>query len=222
MSSVITEVIQPQSFEIVRDRIGRILAEELANQFVLDPAGIQGYVWIERALQYGKEELIGNKAHVNVCLGEGSYGNQDQTQSEGTYKYYIDVYVNEKSNDTDRADTRAAVKLQRMLGMCRAILEHSRYKTLGFTTPPGFIGNRHYESIQIQNPNQKKHDGDSSLMGRLTFSVKVRETNGLALAIASGTYTTTVKLDSTDKGYLWIKAGGIVYDTYDYSFDASF
>jgi hypothetical protein len=220
--SIITEIIQPQSFEIVRDRIGRILAEELANQFVLNSNGIEGQVWIERSVQYDKSELIGRKAHVNVCFGEGSYGNQDQTQSEGTYKYYIDVYVNEKSNDTDRADVRASVKLQSMLGICRSILEDSRYKTLGFKTPPGFIGNRHYESIQIQNPNQKKHDGDSSLMGRLTFSVKVLEKNGLSLGVASNKYITTVKLDVTDKGYLWIQAGGIVYDTFDYSFDASF
>lgn len=221
--SRITEIIQPQSFEIVRDRIGRILAEELANQFVLNPLPeIQAQVWIERSLQYDKSELM-DMAQVNVCLGEGSYGNQDQTQSDGTYKYYIDVYVNSKSNDDDRADTRASVKLQRMLGICRAILEDSRYKTLGFTAPPGFIGNRHYESLNIQNPNQKKHDGDSSLMGRLILSVRVPETNGLSLGIASRDYITTVRLDSTDKGYVWISSTtGVFYDTYDYSFDASF
>lgn len=220
--SIITEVIQPQSFEIVRDRIGRILAEELANQFVLSPATVfDSQVWIERSLQYDKSELF-DKVQVNVCLGEGTYGNQDQTQTEGTYKYYIDVYVNAKSRDGERADERAMIKLHRMLGVCRGILENSKYKTLGFTTPPGFIGNRHYEQLQIQNPNQKKHDGDSSLMGRLTFSVKVRETNGLSLGVASGSYVTTVKLDSTDKGYVWVTAEGIFYDTYDYSFDASF
>lgn len=220
MSSVITEIIQPQAFEIVRDRIGRILAEELANQLVLNPGlGFGCQVWIERSLQYGQAELH-DMAHVNVCLGEGSYGNQDQTQSEGTYKYYIDAYVNSKSNEDDRADTRASIKLQRILGICRAILENSKYKTLGFTAPPGFIGNRHYESLQIQNPNQKKHDGDSSLMGRLTFSVKMPEANGLALTIESKTYTTTVRLDSTEMGYLWIRGAAGVYDDFDYAFDS--
>jgi hypothetical protein len=131
--------------------------------------------------------------------------------------------VNAKIRDGERADERASIKLQRILGICRAILENSKYKTLGFTAPPGFIGNRHYESIQIQNPSQKKHDGDSSLMGRLVLSVKMPETNGLALAIASKDYITTVKLDATDKGYLWIQTtDGVLYDFFDYSFDIIF
>lgn len=209
MNARITGIIQQQSFEIVRDQIGFILALELANQFVLnpDPALDVSEVWVERVLQWDKTELPA----VNVMLADGTYGGQTVLQQDGTYRYYIEGYVNAK---TQRAtytegeqpgDQKAMIDLHRLLGVCRSIIEDAKYKTLGFDTPPGFVMNRHIESIQIGQPNQKEHDALSSAMGRLILSVKVPEyPAGYVIPIPISRMDTTVRMEQTDKGYKWI------------------
>jgi hypothetical protein len=219
MAAIINTIIPPQSFEIVRDRIGRILADELLNQLVITgDTDLNVGNYIERTLQFDKVKLPA----VNVMLAEGTYGGQTVIQSDGTYRYYIDVYVKSKSSDTDPGDQHAMRKLHRLLGVCRAILEDARYKTLAFTTPPGFIMNRHIESLQIQNPNQKEHDATNSVMGRLIMSVKVPEVTSYIIPKTILEYVTNVRLDSTDEGYTWVRLNGSVYDTYDFSFDNTF
>lgn len=214
--SIITTPITSQSFEIVRDRIGRIIADEMNNQFQITYDGdLLVTNWIERFLQFDKGELPA----INVMLAEGNSVQQTQTESQVVYRYYIDVYVNAKSASSDPGDQRAIRILHKILGRCRAILEHTRYKTLGFTAPPGFIMNRHFESIQIQNPNEKQHDALSSVMGRLIFSVKVPEYNGVVEGIASRQFDTSIKLADTEKGYQWVNRSSFIYDTFDYSFD---
>ncbi len=215
--SLIQGIIQPQAFEVVRDRIGRIIAEEMTNQYNL--SGITPdpdlYVtnWIERFIAFDKTEL----SAINVMLSEGSYSNQTQIQSDGTYRYFIDVYVNAKHKDGVGGDVRAMFKLQRLLGMVRAIIEDARYKHLSFPAPPGFVMNRHWESLQIQNPNNKELDALSSVMGRLTLSVRVPETTEYIIPTGGVNFITTVKLYSTDKGYRWERNN--FYDPYDFALD---
>jgi len=215
--SLINTVIPPQSFEIVRDRLGRIIADELDNQFQISyNPDLKVKNWIERFLQFDKTEL----PSVNVMFSEGSYGGQTTIQSDGTYKYYVDCYVNAKSRENDPGDVRAMVKLQRLLGVCRAIVEDPRNKTLQFGVRPGFVMSRHVESIQIQNPNQKEHDADSSVMGRLVVSVKVPETTSYIQPVNVKDFFTTIKLADTEMGYLWIDNNNTRY--FDSSFDGSF
>ncbi len=216
--SIIDSIIPPQSFEVIRDRIGRIVAEELDNQFQISyNPDFKVKNWIERFLQFDKTEL----PSVNVMFSEGSYGGQTTIQSDGTYKFYIDCYVNAKSNkDNGPGDIRAMGKLHRLLGMCRAIIDDPRNKTLQFGVRPGFIMNRHVESIQIENPRQKEHDADSSVMGRLTVVVKAPEITSYALPKNLASFFTTIKLADTDRGYLWIDNNSTRY--FDSSFDGSF
>jgi hypothetical protein len=216
--SVINEVIGPQSFEVVRDRIGRILADELAAQASMSGnTDLRVFNWIERFLPFDNPEL----PSVNVKLGEGTYGGQSQIQSDGTYRYYIDAYVKAKSHQDDPGDQKAITKLHRLLGVCRAIIEDPRYKTLGFVTPAGFIMNRHFESIQIQDPG--KQEMESMVMGRLVLSVKVPEyPGGFVVGTAFREMRTTVMLDSTERGYLWIDRFNPGYRYFDFSFDSYF
>jgi hypothetical protein len=214
--SRINTVIQPQAFEIVRDRIGRILTEEVDNQFQISyRLELKVTSWIERFLQFDKTELPA----INVTLGEGSYEGQTAIQSDGTYRFYIDCYVNAKSSDKNPGDSKAMRKLHALLGVCRAIIMDPRYVTLGFSVRPGFIMNRHFDNLQIENPRQKEHDADSSVMGRLVLSVKVPEITGNALPTNLVEFFTQVKLADTEKGYQWIRDSGGVFD---YSFDNSF
>lgn len=216
--SLISTVIQPQAFEIVRDRVGRILADEIQNQFQITyDQELQVRVWIERFLQFDKTELPA------ICVGlvEGSYDGQDALQHNGTYRLYIDAYVNAKSGENNPGDVRAMVKLHRLLGLCRAIIMDPRYITLGFGVRPGFIMNRHFESIQIENPRQKEHDAGSSVMGRLVLSVKVPEITDTIQPVNIKDLFTTVKLADTENGFLWMdKFRDIKY--FDSSFDNFF
>lgn len=210
--SIINSVIQPQAFEVVRDRIGRILTDELDNQFQIsynDDLRVKS--WVERFVPFDASEL----PSVNVTLAEGSYGGQTVIQSDGTYKYFVDAYVHAKSTSKLGGDARATQKLHRLLGVCRSIIEDARYVRLGFR--PGFVMNRHIESLQIQNPSNKEHDAESSIMGRLTVVVKVPEVTTYKQPVNIAGLYTTVKLASTDKGYQWIDR----YNTLKY-FDEGF
>jgi hypothetical protein len=200
--SVIDVIIPSQSFEIIRNRIGEILADEIANQFDLtDDEDLDASQWIERFVTYDLSELPA----INVMMAEGTYSGQTVIQQDGTYRFYIDVYVQAKSGPDDPGDQKAMVKLQRLLGVCRAILEDPKYKTLGYPVPSGFIMNKHIDSIQIQNPNQKEHDALNTAMGRIILSVKAPEVpGGFAPIYLIKEFLTSVRLMETDKGYLWI------------------
>ncbi len=205
---MINTVIPPQAFQIVRDRIGRILADEIDNQFQISyNPDLQVTNWIERYLRFDKTECPA----VNVMLADGSYDGQDALQHNGTYKFFVDCYVNAKSHEEDPGDQRAMIKLQTLLGVCRAIIMNPRYVTLGFAVRPGFVMNRHIESLQIQIPNQKEHDTSSCVMGRLTVSVKVPEYSEPITPVNIVDMYTSVKLAETDLGYLWVNSADVRY-----------
>lgn len=197
---MIQGIIPNQSFELVRDRIGEILANELLNQYGLTSIDeMNADVWIERFIPFNHTEF----PLVNVSFDGGSYDNQTQEQSDGTYKYNIDVFVNSKTEDTDSGDKTAMINLQKLMGICRSILENSIYKKLSFDSP--FIMNRHIESIQIADPG--KQEATSSVMGRLVMSVRVPETSELVIPRTLNSFQTMVKLEETDLGYLYIADG---------------
>lgn len=218
--SVIANIIPPQSFEIVRDRIGRILADELTNQFQMSGNKVVKVKnFIERVVAFDNTELPA----VNVSFAEDSFVWNTAIQSTGTARYYIDVYGNAPSSANGvRGDALAMTNLQRLMGVIRSILMDARYKTLGFDVRPGFIAHRHIESIQVQNPNQKRDDSESTVMGRLIMQVVMPETTEYTVPRNASGFLTQVKLADTGKGYEWVVGNTLVYDAWDSSFDASF
>lgn len=194
--SLINGIIPNQNFEIVRDRIAEILATEFSSQFILTSnSDFDLDVWLERFIPFDKEELPA----INVGLATGTFSGHDQKKTDGTYTYFIDAYAKADSSENDQGDTKANIKLQRLLGMIRAMLENPRYKTLGFDPPSIF--NRHCESLSIADPG--KQDATSSVMGRITFLVKVPETVELINPVLLGRMDTRVKLHETDRGYFY-------------------
>ena len=194
--SVINGIILPQNFEIIRDRLGAILADELAKQFTL--TGNSDFdldVWVERFVPFDKEEL----PTVNVSLASGNFSGQTQKQVDGTYTYFIDAFTKAISKETEKGDQVAVFKLQKLLGVCRAIIENPKYKTLGFSAP--IIYNRHCEALSIADPG--KQDGTSSVMGRLTVVVKVPETTELINPVSLNVSAAHVRLHETDRGYFY-------------------
>jgi hypothetical protein len=194
--SELTGIIPQQAFEVIRDRLGAILSDELNNQFVLTGnADFDLEVWIERFIPFDKEELPA----INVSFSGGPYAGHTVKQSEGTYTYFVDVHTKAKTTEDDKGDALATTKLHRLLGMCRSILENPSYKNLGFVAP--YISNRHIERIDIADPG--KQDAISERMGRLSVSVRVVETTELIDPPPLVSNLTTIKMSTTEKGYFY-------------------
>jgi hypothetical protein len=195
--SKITTLIPTQAFEVIRDRIGEILADEILNQFnvITQNKELNAKVWVERFMKFDHAELPA----VNVMLAKGLYSSQTAVQADGTYSYNIDVYQRSESDSEKDGDSRAITLLHRLLGVCRGILEHPEYMTLGFARP--FIMSRHFKDIAIADPNPENLE--SIVMGRLTFEVKAPETYNIKGYPLIAGYETSVKLELTDKGFLY-------------------
>lgn len=196
MISKILLPIPPQKFELIRNRIAEILYIEIENQWVLSyDADLIIPVWVERTVPYDHNEA----PCINVNLANGNYDNKDATIVDGTYQYNIDCYTKAKANGVDGGDKLATIKLHRLLGVCRAILENQAYFNLAFDQP--YIGHTEVSSLSIAEPGNK--DADHVMMGRLTFTVRAPETSELKEANLIEGYDTSVKLLLTDKGYVF-------------------
>lgn len=196
-------IIGEQGFERARAKIVEILGTELANQATLqsNPA-LAVTVWMERVWTFNTEEVPA----INVMLGRGDLDGRDMQGTNGSYTFFIDVYSkaatehNTDEETTEPADKISATLLQRLMGLCRAILENPVYKTLSFA--PGLITNTHVRNMQIAQPREDKN-AETITMGRIEFVVNLRETNNLIPPNTIESWKTTVKLSETEKGYYW-------------------
>lgn len=196
---LIVDVIPPQGFEIVRDRIGEILFDEISSQVAQSyNTDIDAQVYVERSNQIDKTEL----PLINISLSTGSYDNKNQGNLNGTYIFDIDAYTHSKSTEDESGDVLAALKLQRILGVCRAILENPVYKTLGYM--PGFIIRTGCSDINIAIPGAGKLDTLNTLMGRLSFTVVLIENTELIVPVLIAGYDTSIKMVLTNTGYKYV------------------
>ena len=188
--------IPEQNFELVRDRIGQVLADEILAQSLILPLTplLNAEVFVERFVPFDKTDM----PCLNVVFESGSYGNKDAKNTTGTYRYNIDVYASAKSTSTVSGDKIASVKLHRIIGICRAILENPQYRTLAFAPPS--LNRVAVSDINIEQP-QNTQDGSSIIMGRLSFDVSVCEGVQLIDANNISGYETEVKMNETETGY---------------------
>ena len=186
--------------EIIRNRIAEILADELAHQDTLNAVATDDKVtvWMERFVPASD---VVEYPMVNVSFNGGQYANQHQGSSAADYTYHIDCYTYAVGTNADAdADSTAQVKLHRMLAVCRAILEDTQYKTLGFA--PGLISYRQIMQVQIGKPDRM--DTTNATFGRLTLMVKTIETVALLPGVALGGIDTHVTLEETALGFRFI------------------
>lgn len=199
----ILSIISPQAFELIRDQIAAILADEIDYQGVLsyDPDFLNMIVFVEGNNPEDKEDL----PLINVSLATGSWPDRKayNGQIKGNYIYNIDVYTNSPSSsdnegDEIRGDNLSGVKLQKILGICRAILENPIYRNLGYAS--GFIERVAMNDLNIR-AESKNADALNTRMGRLTFQVEVQENVNLLNANPLLEWTTSVSINKTDDGY---------------------
>lgn len=197
--ALIDGTIAEQAYEVVRERIGLILATELESQVTaFGNYEADAEVWIERLIPFGNDEMPA----INVQLAQGTFDNQTVKQTDGTYTFHIDVHQSAKTigkEKVEQADYLALIKLQRKLGLCRAIISDARYVTLNFARP--FIMYRSIKSMNIANRDAQ--DVTMSVWGRLALEVRVPEVVNLLNLTDLALYETSVKLFETDQGYVF-------------------
>jgi len=192
----IKNIIPPQFFEVIRNRIAEILVDELDCQVLLTyDTDLEATVYVERFVPFDNTEMNA----INVSFSGGPYDNQTVRDVDGSYSYFIDVFTQANTTDADRGDTLAKFKLQKLLGVCRAIIQNPIYKTLGFQPP--FIMSRQISSIAIAQP--REGETLSVVMGRLILTIVAPENTQLLTAKLIKGFDTQVKLALTDKGYIY-------------------
>ncbi|MBL4810567.1 MAG: hypothetical protein JKY43_10985 [Phycisphaerales bacterium] len=215
--SKIVNVIQKRAFEIIRDRIGEILIDELANQVAISyNEDIDATVFVERSVPFQAVEL----PCVNVSVTRGGFDNATIVNKDGTYTYNIDCWTRAKTTNDNGGDSLAMFKLQRLAGVLDAILSDHQYNTLGFVKP--YISSTFVEELAIAEP-KRNEDAESVMMGRLTFVVRVCEgVEKLEANLIDG-FDTSVKIGNTDQGYIYsgnntpvpppVNPGGTVFNS---------
>lgn len=208
----ISSIIGNSYFEQIRDRIALILALEIENQLLLSGNyDIDADVWLERSIPFDKVELPA----VNVSLASGNYANKNMGSVDGTYDFFIDCFTSSKTSTSVEGDKRATLKLHRLLAVCRSILENPVYKTLDFT-PPGI---QHTMVTSLNIRSNQGADALNTMMGRILFRVVANERTSLLTAPEIKEFYTSVKIDTSDEGYVYY---GKNMGAYNKSFSKSY
>lgn len=194
MAVLITEIIPLQNFEIIKDRLGVILLEELSNQIRLQCKDIDLGVFIERQEPYDEAEDV----VVNISENNIGYGSIDEKTSQGNISFNIDVYASGNATIDFDGNTITRKKLDIFKGWIRYILSSTKYQTLAFSK--GFIGGTYVDSIQ-NDDNYGTQDGAFVRMARIQFSVRANENQQMWNGLEFTGNDTVIKLDNGTKGY---------------------
>lgn len=209
MSVKLDYIIPASNFESVRDLIASILKLELDNQSVLRGTGGTGVppspvvpnldytasIYTERFVPVADEE--GNV--IVVGIEGGNLDNQTPISQSFDCSYYIDIYTNAKETSTNTGYYNSGVKLHRLVGLVRHILQSPYYDRLTCTN--GIVERRSVSRIQFARVSDEQ-DASSVRMGRITLNVRTNENqNEITPTIAAG-YNTVIKISTTNKGFL--------------------
>jgi hypothetical protein len=197
MAVKINKEIPIQSFELIRNRLAAILAEEIPAQYMFssDPAlNVEG-VFIERT--------EGTPAERGITLNIIFDGTEPDERTSRTLKtrmkFLVVATVFGTATATDRGDKDASIKLGRLLGVVRHILSHGVYRTLAFTKP--FIETTNAQEITVGKPQQK--DLQWGVQGAVMVKVDAIDAPEYDARTLIQEYSTQVKLDETENGYLF-------------------
>lgn len=190
-------IIPESNFEAVRDRIALILKEEMDNQSVLhsDNPDYTAEFYVERFTPVDKSE--GNVIIVDIA--GGTLNHQTPVTQSFACSYNIDIYTEGKETSENTGYYNSSVKLHRLAGLVRHILQSPYYDRLNFTN--GIIERRFISKIEFATINNEQ-DGSFTRMGRVTLDVNIHEESNGITPIDAGGYDTVIKIEETEKGFL--------------------
>ncbi len=192
----ITHIIPSQRVELLRDRIGSILATEISNQSLLqNDEEINAKVWNSRILQFDKSELPA----INVYHTQSSFDNKDRIDADNECLFSILVCVR-NANPEDELDNKSLIVRDKINGIIRYILEHPEYKTFDFAPP--FVITSIVQQIENVDINQIQ-ETDYIVKSLITLSVKIHESITPLNPNQLLSHLTNVRLSLTDKGYVY-------------------
>ena len=174
MANLITELIPDQPFQIIQNRVGEILLEEITAQHTLQDLDSDFKFYIERIKPYDESE------DVVITLACREQDNQEYTQqsSQGQNLYFIDIFCGGIENGNLSMSEDVRLKLFKYVGIVKYILNSGKYPTLGF--PRGLIANKHVKKVTFDTDysnwgNHSNYDGSGIRFCRILFLVTARE-----------------------------------------------
>ena len=204
----IDQAIAPHKFEVVRDLLGTILADELTSQAALqtDPVIKKNLeelkVVSERFRPFNEQELPA----LDIYLFSAEFDNKDQSCARNTAIYHLDIYSEGTADDDDDGDKKSAIKAHSIAGIIRGILEHNEYIYLTTEDLPGpqrFIQRTLLRSIKRME-EEFTRDAGNTIMFRIMYEVVMSEVVGTIDGQPLQLHTTEVRIDETDLGYEYI------------------
>lgn len=195
--ALINRIINQRNYEIIRDRIGAVLALELLNQESITYDELfDTPVFIQRSKPVNQEE----ERIINVSVDQTQYSGQTVISANGNHTFFIDAIVTGFSTDTSRGDTTAAYECQRLSGVLEAILEDPQYITLGFE--PGFIGRCQVTDV---SPGSIERGESTELnVVRITYTVLSFQQEPTGTSIPLLQNLTTIYLNGTEFGFQYV------------------
>jgi hypothetical protein len=195
---VIVERIGTAAFELIRNRLFAIVADELFQQAAItyDDDFLDATVYMERYVPFQVTEMPA----LNVTYAGMVPLRESKNSAHREYRYFIDVYGASPTTADERGDRRSSMRVQRLMAVVDAILRDKRYITLGFAAP--FIMNTRTDAMNVGNQSDTK-DASNICLARLEFIVAVPENVQDIQPRTLDSYVTQVTIDNTDLGYVF-------------------
>jgi hypothetical protein len=180
-----TLIDRPDNFEVVRDKIAQILANETAAQQALAAlAAKDETLWAftvltERAEPIDRWQESGATRNEEPAVvvwydSDVTDGNASNPVSRQTHvgQFNIDCYAPGYDEDTIKADENAARNAQRIMRLVRSILMAAEYTYLELR---GIVGRRRISNRQMFSPRLDNNATPQIIAGRLVLEVRFDE-----------------------------------------------
>lgn len=206
---MLNSIIQTQTFEQVRDSVGRVLAAEIANQKHLielynvahkDDPGFVPLTVLAPAVFIGRENTIDENEMplINILIPEIGFEDTSAISSLGDIKLFIELYVASPSTPNGSGDVLSSTAIEKIAGQVRAILMDNKNRNLDFVS--SVIRSRHVLSYTRTRPRAAA-DTTNSISAVIEAHYFAEETTEQESGLLETYLGTTVKLNLTNKGY---------------------
>ena len=197
-------IIPPQRFELIAPQLVAILKDEVTNQYNLsNNDALKDIKYrLERTTPAGNDEypLLSVRYTGSNSVNKSNDGDQLVTSTYFIEVYHKAAYVDSSDDTAGNGDALSALKIQSLLGVCRAILLAPVYKNL-------LLGNNTVRSVNLSQINmsqpENNQDTESVNYGQLVVEVTTNESSEQIELELISSYLTNVKIALTEDGYTW-------------------